>query len=155
VQYTKADGASFGGHPVCSIESGTYRHNLQGTVHVAARPDVLLTRRTSMSSPIRVVLDDNQFVYTNDQFRPPLDSGVPNQINRNVTAFSRRTSASARHPTPPPPPPPSPTPRFLRTEQKTFGRVHAGRAPFDTNRGGDLLPRRTVGPCALPATAVD
>jgi hypothetical protein len=139
-QCTKADCPAFGGIPGLQYRSGTYRHNLQGTVTWRASASYVTGAQSMKFGYQGGYLYDNQFTYTNDQFVSyRFDSGVPNQITENINAFpaNQRVRYDA----------------FYGQDQKTFGRVTLqGAVRYD--RAWSFFPEATVGPVRFLPAAV-
>ena len=139
-QCTNADCGNFGGISNLQYRSGTYRHNLQGTVTWRASASYVTGAQSMKFGYQGGYLYDNQFTYTNDQFVSyRFNSGVPNQITENINAFpaDQRVRYDA----------------FYGQDQKTFGRITLqGAIRYD--RAWSYFPEVTVGPERFLATAI-
>jgi hypothetical protein len=139
-QCTKADCANFGGISNLQYRSGTYRHNLQGTVTWRASASYVTGSQNMKFGYQGGYLYDDQFTYTNDQFVSyRFDSGVPNQITENINSFpaNQRVRYDA----------------FYGQDQKTFGKITLqGAVRYD--RAWSYFPEVTVGPVRFLPQAV-
>ena len=96
-QCTNADCGNFGGIPGLQYRSGTYRHNLQGTVTWRASASYVTGAQSMKFGYQGGYLYDNQYTYTNDQFTAyRFNSGVPNQITENINSFPRQAARPLR-----------------------------------------------------------
>ena len=138
-QCTNADCANFGGIPGLQYRSGTYRHNLQGTVTWRASASYVTGAQSMKFGYQGGYLYDNQYTYTNDQFTAyRFNSGVPNQITENINSFpaQQRVRYDA----------------FYAQDQKTFGKITLqGAVRYD--RAWSYFPAVTVGPVRFLPTA--
>jgi Carboxypeptidase regulatory-like domain len=139
-QCTNADCANFGNIPGLQYRSGTYRHNLQGTVTWRASASYVTGAQSMKFGYQGGYLYDDQFTYTNDQFVAyRFNSGVPNQITENINAFpaNQRVRYDA----------------FYGQDQKTFGRITLqGAVRYD--RAWSYFPEVTVGPVRFLPQAI-
>jgi hypothetical protein len=140
-QCTRADCANFGNIPGLQYRSGTYRHNLQGTVTWRASASYVTGAQSMKFGYQGGYLYDNQFTSTNNQFVSyRFDSAIPNQITENINAFpaNQRVRYDA----------------LYAQDQKTFGRVTLqGALRFD--RAWSYFPAVTVGPVRFLPNAID
>jgi hypothetical protein len=140
-QCTRADCASFGGIPGLQYRSGTYRHNLQGTVTWRASASYVTGAQSMKFGYQGGYLYDDQYTYTNNQFLSyRFNSGVPNQITENINSFpaNQRVRYDA----------------FYAQDQKTFGRITLqGALRYD--RAWSYFPAVTVGPVFFLPTAIN
>ncbi len=139
-QCTNADCGNFGGIPGLQYRSGTYRHNLQGTVTWRASASYVTGAQSMKFGYQGGYLYDNQYTYTNDQFTAyRFNSGVPNQITENINSFpaQQRVRYDA----------------FYAQDQKTFGKITLqGAVRYD--RAWSYFPEVTVGPVRFLPTAI-
>jgi len=139
-QCTNADCGNFGGIPGLQYRSGTYRHNLQGTVTWRASASYVTGAQSMKFGYQGGYLYDNQYTYTNDQFTAyRFNSGVPNQITENINSFpaQQRVRYDA----------------FYAQDQKTFGKITLqGALRYD--RAWSYFPEVTVGPVRFLPTAI-
>jgi hypothetical protein len=140
-QCTNADCANFGGIPNLQYRSGTYRHNLQGTVTWRASASYVTGAQSMKFGYQGGYLYDNQYTYTNDQFTAyRFNSGVPNQITENINSFpaQQRVRYDA----------------FYAQDQKTFGKITLqGALRYD--RAWSYFPAVTVGPVRFLPGAIN
>jgi len=140
-QCSNADCAQFGGISNLQYRSGTYRHNLQGTVTWRASASYVTGAQSMKFGYQGGYLYDNQYTYTNDQFVSyRFNSGIPNQITENINAFpaQQRVRYDA----------------FYAQDQKTFGRITVqGAVRYD--RAWSYFPAVTVGPERFLPQAID
>ena len=140
-QCTNADCANFGGIPGLQYRSGTYRHNLQGTVTWRASASYVTGAQSMKFGYQGGYLYDNQYTYTNNQFTAyRFNSGVPNQITENINSFpaQQRVRYDA----------------FYAQDQKTFGRITLqGALRYD--RAWSYFPAVTVGPVRFLPGAIN
>jgi hypothetical protein len=140
-QCTRADCANFGGIPNLQYRSGTYRHNLQGTVTWRASASYVTGAQSMKFGYQGGYLYDNQFTSTNNQFVSyRFDSGIPNQITENINSFPQQQRVRYD--------------ALYAQDQKTFGRVTLqGALRFD--RAWSFFPAVTVGPVRFLPTAIE
>jgi hypothetical protein len=140
-QCTRADCANFGGIPGLQYRSGTYRHNLQGTVTWRASASYVTGAQSMKFGYQGGYLYDNQFTSTNNQFVAyRFDSGVPNQITESINAFpaQQRVRYDA----------------FYGQDQKTFGKITLqGAVRYD--RAWSYFPAVAVGPVRFLPNAIN
>ncbi len=124
----------------CIYRSGTYRHNLQGTVTWRASASYVTGAQSMKFGYQGGYLYDDQFTYTNDQFVSyRFNSGNPNQITESINSFPavQRVRYDA----------------FYAQDQKTFGRITLqGAVRYD--RAWSYFPEVTVGPVRFLPNAV-
>ena len=139
-QCTQANCADFGGIPNLQYRSGTYRHNLQGTVTWRASASYVTGAQNMKFGYQGGYLYDNQYTYTNDQFTSyRFNSGVPNQITETINSFplQQRVRYDA----------------FYAQDQKTFGKITLqGAVRYD--RAWSYFPEVTVGPVRFLPNAI-
>jgi hypothetical protein len=140
-QCTNPDCANFGNISNLQYRSGTYRHNLQGTVTWRASASYVTGAQSMKFGYQGGYLYDDEYTYTNDQFVAyRFNSGVPNQITENINAFpaNQRVRYDA----------------FYGQDQKTFGRLTLqGALRYD--RAWSYFPAVTVGPSRFLPTAIN